>query len=139
MSILFSIPLLSIVFAVRYPVNFLRFCGFRDLPVHRYHPSVDFDFPFFDLRNYLNIFPFSFPLSGKLLCWNYIEPRGFVFLGGFLILVFHRFALLAQFRFADLLWRFRYIGVSLCVYNIAQVFSFCKSECSTKENICLCA
>jgi hypothetical protein len=37
-----------------------------------------------------------------------------------------------------LLWVFRCIGVSLCVYNIARFFGFFKTECFTKEDICIC-
>jgi hypothetical protein len=37
-----------------------------------------------------------------------------------------------------LLWVSRYIGVSLCVYNIAQFFALFKLECFTKADTCLC-
>ena len=121
-SIIFQTSFLSFVFLVHYQVNLLRLCGFRVLPEHRDHPSVFLTFPF-DLRNYRNIFLLFISLKREALMLEFSLTSGSVFWGlpnfGFPYPSNPFLFLLAQFSFGFASFGFsRFIGVSLCVYNI---------------------
>ena len=116
-----------------------RICGSRDLPVHRDHPSLNLDITFLisAIPEHF-IFLFHFPWAGSSYVGTFLWPSvlsfGFTntWMGSFAIfclpsLVYGSFALLCCC-----------IGVSLCVYNIAWIFLFFKSECFTKDNIRFC-